>query len=74
MSEAAALLAEGTSYLNPKESGVFLGTFEKVPGVIEVISGYSGGKAENASYKKVSRGITNHIESASKKLLFIYFD
>ena len=32
MSEAAALLAEGTSFLNPKENGVFLG-IEKVPGV-----------------------------------------
>jgi len=37
--------------------------FEKVPGVVEVVSGYSGGSSDNATYKKVSRGGTKHIES-----------
>lgn len=37
--------------------------FEKVPGVIEVISGYTGGKIANPDYKQVSSGRTRHIES-----------
>ena len=36
---------------------------EKVPGVIEVISGYSGGDEENPTYEEVSSGITSHRES-----------
>lgn len=36
---------------------------EKVPGVLEVFSGYSGGEVENPSYKEVSSGMTGHIES-----------
>lgn len=38
--------------------------FEKVDGVLEVISGYSGGHVENPTYKQVSAGATGHIESA----------
>jgi peptide methionine sulfoxide reductase msrA/msrB len=37
--------------------------FEKVPGVVEVISGYTGGSVANPSYKQVSAGGTGHIES-----------
>ncbi|MGD9209524.1 MAG: peptide-methionine (R)-S-oxide reductase MsrB [Desulfobacteraceae bacterium] len=37
--------------------------FEKVPGVLEVISGYAGGTTENPTYKEVSAGIGGHIES-----------
>lgn len=37
--------------------------FEKVPGVIEVISGYAGGTTQNPTYKEVSAGIGGHIES-----------
>lgn len=37
--------------------------FEKVPGVVEVISGYTGGHVENPSYKQVSAGGTGHVES-----------
>lgn len=37
--------------------------FEKVEGVIEVISGYTGGRVENPTYKQVSAGGTGHIES-----------
>ena len=36
--------------------------FEKLDGVISVISGYTGGKLENPSYKQVSAGKTGHTE------------
>jgi peptide methionine sulfoxide reductase msrA/msrB len=36
---------------------------EKVDGVVEVISGYSGGRKEDATYKKVSAGVTGHYEA-----------
>jgi peptide methionine sulfoxide reductase msrA/msrB len=36
--------------------------FEKVEGVIEVISGYAGGRVKNPTYKQVSGGGTGHIE------------
>ena len=37
--------------------------YESVHGVEEVISGYAGGKEENADYSKVSAGATKHVES-----------
>ena len=37
--------------------------FEKLPGVSKVISGYTGGKKENPSYKEVATGSTNHAEA-----------
>ena len=37
-------------------------SFEKLKGVKEVISGYSGGKTENPSYKEVTYGNTGHFE------------
>jgi len=37
--------------------------FEKVDGVVEVISGYTGGHKENPTYEEVSSGVTGHIES-----------
>ncbi|GAA3920004.1 peptide-methionine (R)-S-oxide reductase MsrB [Litoribacillus peritrichatus] len=36
---------------------------EKLPGVIDVVSGYSGGALENPTYKQVSAGTTGHIEA-----------
>ena len=36
--------------------------FEKVSGVIEVISGYSGGTTSNPTYKEVTYGNTGHFE------------
>jgi len=36
--------------------------YEKVDGVIEAISGYTGGKLANPTYKQVSAGGTGHIE------------
>jgi len=37
--------------------------FEKVDGVIEVVSGYTGGEEEDPSYEKVSSGGTGHLEA-----------
>ena len=37
--------------------------FEKVEGVIEVISGYTGGHKDNPTYEEVSRGDTGHAEA-----------
>ena len=38
--------------------------FEKVKGIEEVISGYSGGYTKNPTYKEVTYGNTGHFESA----------
>ncbi len=38
--------------------------FEKVKGVIEVVSGYTGGREENPTYREVSSGATGHLEAA----------
>ncbi|HKL05797.1 MAG TPA: peptide-methionine (S)-S-oxide reductase MsrA [Roseovarius sp.] len=37
--------------------------FEKVPGVKEVVSGYTGGTVKNPTYKQVVRGGTGHYEA-----------
>ena len=37
--------------------------FEKIDGVAEVISGYTGGDEENPTYKQVSAGRTGHYEA-----------
>jgi peptide methionine sulfoxide reductase msrA/msrB len=37
--------------------------FEKVDGVVEVISGYTGGHKENPTYEEVSAGGTGHVEA-----------
>lgn len=75
LSAAAALVAAMT--LTPHagfaetRSAVFAGgcfwcveaDFEKVPGVIEAVSGYTGGTVENPTYKQVVRGGTGHLEA-----------
>ncbi|OHC62250.1 MAG: peptide-methionine (S)-S-oxide reductase [Rhodocyclales bacterium GWA2_65_20] len=38
--------------------------FEKLPGVIEVESGYTAGRTPNPSYEQVSAGGTGHVEAA----------
>ncbi len=43
--------------------------FEKLPGVVKAISGYTGGTKENPSYKEVSAGTTRHVEAVQ-----VYFD
>jgi peptide-methionine (S)-S-oxide reductase len=37
--------------------------FDKVPGVVSAISGYSGGHVKNPSYDEVSTGTTGHVET-----------
>ena len=37
--------------------------FEGVPGVVAVISGYTGGQVPNPTYEQVSSGVTGHAES-----------
>ena len=43
--------------------------YEKVPGVAEAVSGYSGGHVENPTYKQVSSGRTGHTEAVQ-----VYYD
>ena len=38
-------------------------SFEKFEGVLEVISGYSGGTTENPTYDEVTYGNTGHFET-----------
>ena len=37
--------------------------FDKVPGVLETVSGYTGGTVENPTYKAVTQGGTGHYEA-----------
>lgn len=43
--------------------------FEKLPGVVKVISGYAGGHKENPTYEEVSSGTTGHVEAVQ-----VYYD
>jgi len=43
--------------------------FEKIPGVLKVISGYTGGNKENPNYEEVSSGTTGHVEAVQ-----VYYD
>lgn len=43
--------------------------FEKLPGVIKVVSGYAGGQKEKPSYEEVSSGLTGHWE-----VIQVYYD
>ena len=37
--------------------------FDTVPGVVETISGYTGGTVENPTYRQVTKGGTGHREA-----------
>ena len=72
---AAIFSATAGSQTGPTTSGLAVATFaggcfwcvesdfDKVPGVVATISGYTGGDEANPSYKDVSSGNTGHIES-----------
>ncbi|MEP2772994.1 MAG: peptide-methionine (S)-S-oxide reductase MsrA [Fulvivirga sp.] len=57
--------------------------FERVKGVEDVISGYSGGSSKNPNYRQVSAGLTDHAEAVRvaydpevvsyKDLVYIFF-
>lgn len=65
----------------PKEPGLAVATFaggcfwcveagfEKIPGVVEAVSGYSGGDEKDPTYEKVSSGSTGHTEAVQ-----VYYD
>jgi methionine-S-sulfoxide reductase len=63
--------ASAAGAADKRETAIFAGgcfwcvesDFEKVPGVLEVISGYTGGHQENPTYEQVSSGSTGHAES-----------
>jgi peptide-methionine (S)-S-oxide reductase len=67
---AAALLL-GAAHAQQQEKAIFAAgcfwcteeAFEKVPGVISAVSGYTGGKVKNPSYEQVSSGRTGHAEA-----------
>jgi peptide-methionine (S)-S-oxide reductase len=53
---ATAIFAGGCFWCIEKD-------FEQLPGVIEVESGYTGGKTERPTYEQVSAGATGHAEA-----------
>lgn len=55
-SAATAIFAGGCFWCTESD-------FEKVPGVIDAQSGYTGGKAVNPTYEQVSAGGTGHTEA-----------
>ncbi len=56
MMTATAVFAGGCFWCSESD-------FEKVPGVSEVISGYTGGKETNPTYQQVSSHATGHVEA-----------
>lgn len=54
--KATAIFAGGCFWCSESD-------FEKLPGVIEVESGYTAGKTANPSYEQVSAGQTGHTEA-----------
>ena len=64
------LINTNSAYSTQKDKAYFAGgcfwcveeSFEKLKGVEEVISGYSGGSTENPTYKEVTYGNTGHFE------------
>jgi peptide methionine sulfoxide reductase msrA/msrB len=54
--QAAAVFAGGCFWCTESD-------FEKIPGVIAAVSGYTGGKEVNPTYKQVSAGATRHAEA-----------
>jgi len=67
----ASLLHSTHAHAGPRETLVVAGgcfwcveaDFEKLDGVQEAVSGYTGGTLDNPTYKQVSRGGTGHYEA-----------
>lgn len=53
---AVAIFASGCFWCTESD-------FEKLPGVISVVSGYTGGKLATPSYEQVGSGLTGHTEA-----------
>lgn len=72
---------EPEDYVLPETGGLAVATFaggcfwcveaglEAVPGVQEVVSGYTGGQVPNPTYRQVSSGGTGHVEAVQ-----VYYD
>ena len=68
---AALLLSAPAHAQQGKATAIFAGgcfwciekDFEKLPGVIEVESGYTAGKTQRPTYEQVSAGTTGHTEA-----------
>jgi peptide-methionine (S)-S-oxide reductase len=66
-----ALLAPLATHAQKTEKATFAAgcfwcteeAFEKVPGVVSAVSGYTGGTLKNPSYEQVSSGRTGHTEA-----------
>ena len=67
----ALMMQCGQAQAGPRETLVVAGgcfwcveaDFEKVPGVISAVSGYTGGTVKNPTYKQVTAGGTGHYEA-----------
>lgn len=53
---ATATFASGCFWCTEKD-------FEDVPGVVEAVSGYTGGSTDNPTYEQVTFGDTGHVEA-----------
>lgn len=66
-----SVLSGGVATADDTETAIFAGgcfwcveaDFDKVDGVKETVSGYTGGHTENPTYKQVSHGGTGHYEA-----------
>lgn len=68
---AALFLAPGPAFAAKLEKATFAGgcfwcmeaPFDKLPGVVSVTAGYTGGQLKNPTYEQVSAGGTGHAEA-----------
>ena len=71
LSLVAALAVHGDTDAAKYEKATFAGgcfwcieaPFDKLPGVVTAVSGYTGGPEKNPTYKQVSSGTTGHLEA-----------
>ena len=68
---ALAILVGGPACAADSEKAIFAGgcfwcmeaPFDKLPGVVSVVTGYTGGQKKNPTYQEVSTGNTGHTEA-----------